>query len=56
LPAEELAMLQAAADTLEKIDRDEQPALSNALHDTVIGILRARMPGAAASTRRPTAD
>jgi hypothetical protein len=57
LPAEELAMMQAAAETLEKINRDEQPTLSNALRDTVIGILRARMPGATTSTARlPTAD
>jgi hypothetical protein len=57
LPADELAMLQAAAQTLEKINADEQPRLSNGLRDTVLGILRARMPGAAASTsQRPTAD
>jgi hypothetical protein len=50
-------MMQAAAKTLEKINPDEQPRLSNALRDIVLGILRARMPGVAASTsRRPTAD
>jgi hypothetical protein len=47
LPAEEVTLLQAAAEALEQVKPDEQPVLANALRDTVIGVLRSRMlPGA----------
>jgi len=52
LPAEDQTMLQSAAEALENINPDEQPALSNALRDTVIGILRSRMPGGAPRSQR----
>ena len=44
LPDEERTILQAAAEALEEIKPDQQPKLSNALRDTVVGILRSRMP------------
>jgi hypothetical protein len=44
LPADERTLLQAAAEALEEIKPDDQPVLANALRDTVIGVLRSRMP------------
>jgi hypothetical protein len=44
LPAEELTLLQSAAEALEEIKPDEQPVLANALREAVIGVLRSRMP------------
>ena len=47
LPAEDVTLLQAAAEALEQVKPDEQPVLANALRETVIGVLRSRMlPGA----------
>jgi hypothetical protein len=52
LPEQDSMLLQAAAQTLEEINAQDQPALANALQESVVGILRSRMPRRAAS---PTA-
>jgi len=46
LTEQELMLLHAAAGALEGIDAEDQPALANALQQSVIGILRSRMPRA----------
>jgi hypothetical protein len=46
LPIEELIQLQAAVQTLENINAQEQPALASGLQESIVGILRSRMPGA----------
>ena len=52
LAEQDSMLLQAAAQTLEEINAQDQPALANALQETVVGILRSRMPRRAAG---PTA-
>lgn len=42
LPGRDLAMLQAAARTLDELDADAQPVLADALRDRIVGILRSR--------------
>jgi hypothetical protein len=46
LPEQDLILLQAAAQSLERVNADQQPALANALRESVVGILRSRTPGA----------
>jgi hypothetical protein len=45
-PASELRRLEASAQALEQIDEKEQPALSQALRESVVGTLRSRIPNA----------
>jgi len=45
LPEQDLMLLQAAAQTLEEINAQDQPALADMLRESVVGILRSRMPG-----------
>lgn len=44
MPEHDLTLLHTAAQTLEKIDTEDQPELANALQESVVGILRSRMP------------
>jgi hypothetical protein len=46
LPGEVAIRLQAGVETLEHLDAAAQPQLAKAIKDDVLGILRARMPGA----------
>jgi hypothetical protein len=46
LPGEEAVRLQAGLETLEHLDAAAQPALAKGIKNDIIGILRARMPGA----------
>ena len=44
LPEQDLMLLHAATQTLEKIDAQHQPLLANKVQENVVGILRSRMP------------
>jgi hypothetical protein len=46
LPDQDLKVLHAAAQTLERITGEDQPELANAIRERVVGILRSRMVGA----------
>lgn len=54
LPVRDLKVLQAAAQTLERVSAEDQPVLAEALQHSVLGILRSRIPDADA--RRLSAD
>ena len=43
-PVAELRRLEASAQTLERIDTQEQPALAQALRESIVGTLRSRIP------------
>jgi hypothetical protein len=45
-PPAELRRLEASAQALERIDAQEQPALAQALRESVLGTLRSRIPDA----------
>ena len=43
-PVAELRRLEASAQTLERLDEKEQPALAQALRESIVGTLRSRIP------------
>jgi hypothetical protein len=43
-PVAELRQLEASAQTLERLDEKEQPALAQALRESIVGTLRSRIP------------